>query len=78
MPNQILDRGFVANLGTGQVQNLTLNGVGASYSVTIGPGPANVGIAQPGVPVQFAVNRLAVTVVNTTAPPGPPNLTISW
>ena len=78
MPYQTLNRGFVANLGAGQVQNLTLNGVAAAYSVTIGAGPANVGVAQPGVPLHFAINRLPVSVANTTPPPGAPNLTISW
>lgn len=78
MPNQPLQRGAIANLGAGQVQNLTLNGVGAGFSVTIGPGPAVIGVAAPGVPQNFVVNRLPVQVMNTTPPPGPTNLTISW
>lgn len=78
MPNQVLQRGAIANLGAGQAQNLVLNGVGAGYSVTIGPGPAVIGVAAPGVPVNFAVNRLTVSVSNTTPPPGPANLTLSW
>lgn len=79
MPNQVLPRGFAANLGAGVVPgNITLNGVGANYSVVIAGGAAIVGVAAVGVPVVLGVHGMPVTVTNTSPPPGPPNLTIVW
>ena len=78
MPHQTLFRGATANLGAGLVNDLTLNGVGCDYSLTIGPGPAVAGTLPPGMPIRYAVNRLPVSVTNTTNVAGPTNLTISW
>jgi hypothetical protein len=79
VPVQSLDRGHVMNLGAGIVAgNITLNGVAANYSVTIGANPPAIGVAQAGHPVVFPVNNLAVSVTNTTPPPGPPNLNVTW
>jgi hypothetical protein len=49
LPYPTLNRGFMANLGAGQVQNLTLNGVAASVSVgntTPPPGAPNLTISR--------------------------------
>lgn len=79
MPKQNLDRGLTMNLGANVVHTtITLNGVGAAYSITIGPGPAVAGVAAPGTPVVYPVNNLAVSLTNTTAAPGPPNLQVTW
>ena len=76
MPNQVLARGFTANLGAHIVPgNLNLVGVGANYSVAIGGAAPVVGVAGA---VVFAVNGATVRVSNTTAVAGAPNLTISW
>jgi hypothetical protein len=79
MPTIPIQRGATANFGANIVHNnITLNGVGAGYSVTIGPMPAVIGVAAPGVPIVFAVNNQAVSVTNTTPPPGPTNLQITY
>jgi hypothetical protein len=78
LPNQTLDRGQTARFGAGLVDELTLNGVGADYTVTINNGAPQVGVAAPGRPVRFNVNGSPVAVENSTPGPGPVNLTISW
>lgn len=79
MPKQNVDRGHTINLGARIVHTaITLNGDGAPYSITICPGPAVVGTAAPGNPVVYPVNNLAVSLTNTTAPPGAPNLQVTW
>ena len=79
MPTLPMDRGTTGNFGPGIIAgNITLNGVGAGYSVAIGALPAIVGIAAPGQPVVFAINNQRVRVSNTTPPPGPINLWITY
>ena len=79
MPNIPLDRGHTGNFGVGIVHgSLTLNGVGAGYSVSIGAMPAINGVAAAGNPVVFAINNQRVSVSNTTMPFGPVNLWIIY
>lgn len=79
MPQQVLNRGHTANLGAGVVPgNLQLIGVGATYTIAIGGGPAAAGNIVVGVVATYAINSQAVTVDNTTPAGGPANLTLSW
>ena len=57
---------------------ITLNGVGANYSIAIGGGAPIVGVAAVGHPVVYPINRATVHLTNTTAAPGPSNLMVTW
>jgi hypothetical protein len=67
------------NLGAGIVPgNITLNGVGANYSIAIGGGAPIVGVAAVGHPVVYPINLATVHLTNTTAAAGPSNLMVTW
>jgi len=78
MPNQQVGRGLTATLGRGVVKTtLTLTGVAADYSITLGVGaPANY-IGFTGGTV-YAVNGQAVSVTNNSPGHGADNLTLAW
>jgi len=79
MPNQILDRGQTANIGSNVIHgDLNVIGVGAHYTIAIGAAPATAHVIAPGHVDVYAINNQSVSVVNTTGPGGPPNMRISW
>lgn len=79
MPNQVIPRGHTANLGANTVtNNLNVIGVATPYTISINGGAAAAHVAAVGVADVYAINGQSVSVTNTTAAPGPDNLTISW
>lgn len=79
MPVQTLARGHTANLGSNVVAtDLYVNGVATPYTISINGGAAVAHVAAVGVIDTYAVNGHTVSVTNTTATPGPDNLTLSW
>lgn len=81
MPNQVqvLERGHTANLGADTVHgNLTVIGVGASYTISIGGAAATPHVIAPGATDVYPINNATVSITNTTPAVGPPNMTISW
>lgn len=79
MPVQPVPRGQTANLGAHVVNgNLNVIGVGTPYTISINGGPPVARVAAAGVPDIYPINGASVSVTNTTPPPGPDNLNISW
>lgn len=79
MPVQPLGRGLTANLGANVVMGtLHVVGVGTPYTIAINGAAAVAHVAAVGVVDNYAINGQTVTVTNTTAVPGPDNLTLSW
>tara|TARA_R110002072_G_scaffold4706_7_gene32888 strand:+ start:4597 stop:4836 length:240 start_codon:yes stop_codon:yes gene_type:complete len=79
MPQLVLDRGLTANYGPGQVPGvLQIIGVGASYTIAIAGAPATAHVIAPSAVDSYPIDGQAVTVVNTSAAAGPPNLTLSY
>ncbi|WP_160113671.1 hypothetical protein [Phyllobacterium salinisoli] len=79
MPNQVIPRGHTANLGTNTVtNNLNVVGVATPYTISINGGATVAHVAAIGVADVYPINGQSVSVTNTTATPGPDNLTISW
>lgn len=79
MPNQVIDRGHSANLGASIVHGtLTVIGVGASYTISIGGAPPIPHVIAPGHSDVYPINNATVSITNTTPAGGPPNMTISW
>jgi hypothetical protein len=80
MTHQTLARGHTANLGANTVAgNLNVNGVGTPYTISInGAVPPAAHVAALGQIDTYPINGQTVSVTNTTATPGPANLTLSW
>ena len=79
MPEKILNRGHTANLGANQVHgDLQVIGVGASYTIAINGRAPTPHVIAPGAVNIYPINNQQVTVVNTTPPGGPANITLSW
>lgn len=79
MPHQVIPRGHTANLGANTVtHNLNVIGVATPYTISINGGAAVAHVAAINVADVYAINDESVSVTNTTATPGPDNLTISW
>jgi hypothetical protein len=79
MPNQAVPRGHTANIGANVIAgNLHVIGVATPYTISINGAAATAHVAAVGVPDTYAINNQTVSVTNTTATPGPDNLTLSW
>ena len=52
--------------------------MGAPYTISINGGAAAAHVVAVGAVDTYAINGQSVSVTNTTAAPGPDNLTISW
>ncbi|MEM5473244.1 hypothetical protein WNZ14_16055 [Hoeflea sp. AS60] len=79
MPNQALPRGHTANIGANVIAgDLHIIGVGTPYTISTNGGAAAAHVAAVGVVDTYHINSHTVSVTNTTAVPGPDNLTLSW
>jgi len=79
MPNQAVPRGHTANIGAHVIAgDLYVIGVATPYTISINGGAAAAHVAAVGVVDTYNINGQTVSVTNTTANPGPDNLTISW
>ena len=79
MPHQTLARGHAANLGPNIVRgDLHINGVATPYDISINGAAPVAHLAAVSAIDTYHINGQSVTVTNTTAAAGPPNLTLSW
>ncbi|WP_394689826.1 hypothetical protein [Hoeflea sp.] len=79
MPNQALPRGHTANIGANVIaDDLHIVGVATPYTISINGAAATAHVAAVGVVDTYNINGQTVSVTNTTAVPGPDNLTLSW
>lgn len=79
MPNQALPRGHTANIGANIIAgDLHIVGVATPYTISINGAAATAHVAAVGVVDTYNINGQTVSVTNTTAVPGPDNLTLSW
>ncbi len=79
MPNQALPRGHTANIGANIIAgDLHIVGVATPYTISINGAAATAHVAAVGVVDTYNINGHTVSVTNTTAVPGPDNLTLSW
>lgn len=79
MPIQTLTRGHTANIGADVIEDdLHIIGVATPYTISINGGAAAAHVDAVGVPDTYNINGHSVSVTNTTATPGPDNLTLNW